>query len=217
MFRPLQGHLQGSRKLHSLHIQCLCLLSHLVQFNCHIYHIYIKYLYLKYIKYTEYKILKTFVNFRSKMKQYGFFLTLCLPPLASYSVLALVLYIWTVSYVNMSCLCCVCPVLRCVLTFKGRNMCRGWRIKNIKWKYSAFCWCVIVNCKRMHGEDNIKNTCILSNHAGMRKTPAKNSYVFVRCPSVPLTINKIPMQRKHQDNGQGKTRYKSPGTRHRVE
>ena len=30
MFRPLQGHLQGARKLQSLHIQCFCLLSHLV-------------------------------------------------------------------------------------------------------------------------------------------------------------------------------------------
>jgi hypothetical protein len=33
MFRPLQGHLQGARKLHSLHIQCFCLLSHLVPFH----------------------------------------------------------------------------------------------------------------------------------------------------------------------------------------
>jgi hypothetical protein len=27
--------------------------------------------------------------------------------------------------------------------FKGRNICRGWRLKNIKWKCSAFRWCVI--------------------------------------------------------------------------
>jgi hypothetical protein len=26
---------------------------------------------------------------------------------------------------------------------KGRNICRSWRMKNIKWKYSAFRWCVI--------------------------------------------------------------------------
>jgi hypothetical protein len=30
MFRPLQDHHQWARKLHSFHIQCFCLLSHLV-------------------------------------------------------------------------------------------------------------------------------------------------------------------------------------------
>jgi hypothetical protein len=58
MFRPLQGHLQGARKLHSLHIQCFCLLSHLVQFLCHIYiTVYLLCLYLKYIKNTEYGVM----------------------------------------------------------------------------------------------------------------------------------------------------------------
>jgi hypothetical protein len=98
MFRPLQGHHQGARKLHSLHIQCFCLLSHLVQFHCHIYYSYLQCLCLKYVKYTDYKILKKFVNFRSKMlKRNNMVFLLCLPPLVSLSVLALVLYIWMVS------------------------------------------------------------------------------------------------------------------------
>jgi hypothetical protein len=67
MFRPLQGHHQGARNVHLLYIQCFCLLSHLVQFHCHIYYSYLHCLYLKYIKYTEYKIPTNFVNFRSKM------------------------------------------------------------------------------------------------------------------------------------------------------
>jgi hypothetical protein len=66
MFQPLQGHLQGARKLHTLHIQCFCLLSHLVQFHCHIYYSYLQCLYLKYIKnsvffiYFKYRYLSTF-------------------------------------------------------------------------------------------------------------------------------------------------------------
>jgi hypothetical protein len=70
-FRPLQGHHQGARKLHSLHIQCFCLLWRLVQFHCHIYYSYLQCLCLKYVKYTEYKILKKFVNFRSKMLKWN--------------------------------------------------------------------------------------------------------------------------------------------------
>jgi hypothetical protein len=66
MFRPLQGHLQGARKLHSLHIQCFCLLSHLVQFYCQILQLYTVSVF-KVCKNTEYKILKKFVNFRCKM------------------------------------------------------------------------------------------------------------------------------------------------------
>jgi hypothetical protein len=133
MFRPLQGHHQEARKLHSLHIQCFCLLSHLVQFHCHIYiyYSYLQCLCLKYVKYTEYKILKMFVNFRSKMVKWNHVVyLLCLPSLVSFSVLALVfyiyIYIWMVSLVNISC------------ETKGRNQNRSYILCCIYEVYANF-------------------------------------------------------------------------------
>jgi hypothetical protein len=66
MFQPSQGHLQGACKLHSLHIQCFCLLSYLVQFHCYIWYSYLQCLYLKYIKTQNIKFYILWLRIRNQ-------------------------------------------------------------------------------------------------------------------------------------------------------
>jgi hypothetical protein len=124
MFRPLQGHLQGARKPHSLNIQCFCLLSQSVS-DVNIF-------WLKLFKFAD------------LFKPYG-----CNCLLFLFGVTKVISWFCLLGtdkfYSRQKHWMWNECGLRAPWRWpcKGRNMCRGWRIRNIKWKYSEFRWSVI--------------------------------------------------------------------------